>query len=406
MPLYQYKATLPNGDISEGRMEAASQQVVIKHLQSLGQIIIRAEEVTAAAPSAGKKQYSSSKIKLAHNELTALTVELATLLDAGLPLDRSLKTLSAVAKSEAEKYVIDELHQQVRGGRYLSEALGGLPEIFSHFYINMVKAGETGGALAQTLEQLALTLEHEQEVRNALVSKLIYPLVLIAAAGASIIFMLGYVVPKFSELFLEAGATLPTITQIVIFAGNLVANYGWLLVIILIIAVWVFRKQYSTKDGRLLWDTRWLNLPLVGELLIKLDTSRFSYTLGQLLKSGVPLLQAAKISEEVITNKALANNIKRLLPALQAGQGLSTPLAESKYFPELAVQLVRVGEESGDLDSMLGKVAGIYEREVETTMTRIISLLEPVLILGLGIVIAAIIISILLAILNINNIIV
>ncbi len=402
MPVFYYKAAFPNGEMNEGQMQAADQHAVVSQLQSAGQIIIRVEEVGANRPDKLSSARFSSRI-IRHEELASFTLELSTLLEAGMPLDRALRILTDVAVRDEVKHVLDALYQDVRGGAFLSDALAARNGIFTNFYINMIRAGEAGGVLGVTLKQLVASLEHAQQVRESVISKLIYPLILIMVAGSSVVLLLGYVVPQFSDLFADAGADLPWLTSWVLGIGNMLADYGWVLVILFIVAALVFRNQYNTSQGRLSWDRRWLKIPLLGDLLSKLDTSRFCHTLATLLANGVPLLQAATIAREVITNRAIMTELQNVLPALESGQGLVRPLAESAVFPELALQLIRVGEESGELEGMLYRVADIYEREVQTILNRLLTLLEPALILGLGLLIGGIIMSVLMAILDINN---
>ncbi len=383
-------------------MEADSREAVIRHIQSLGQVAIRADEVQAAAKPAERGRWFT-RSRLSQKEITAFTMELSILLQAGLPLDRSLQITAEVAERPEVRRVISDIYNDVRGGGYLSDAMEAREGAFSPFYVNMIRAGEAGSALGLTLEQLAEFLEHSRAVQESVVSKLIYPIILVLLAGVSVLLLLTYVIPQFSELFAEAGARLPWITRVVIAAGELATNYGWLGFLALIFAALVFRRQYSDPRGRAIWDRRLLGLPLVGDLLMKLETARFTRTLGTLLGNGVPLLQAVTISREIVVNRAVADSLYRVIPALKAGQGLTQPLSEAALFPELAIHLVRVGEESGRLEAMLRKVSQIFEREVETAVNRILVLLEPALILGLGLLVAGIIMSILAAILSANE---
>ena len=383
-------------------MQANDRQEVIRYLQSQGQITIRVEELDAADDVRPQRGWFGSP-HLSRREVTSLTVELATLLQAGLPLDRSLKIMSDAAQRSESKQLIDALHEAVRGGADLSAALVAHQGSFSDFYINMVRAGEAGGALAATLQQLGEFLEHSQEMKESIVSRLIYPLILLTVAGLSIIVLLTYVIPRFTELFADAGENLPWLTRIVVDFSAGVSEYGWVVLIVTVAAFYLLRQQYRQPQGRLAWDRRFLKLPLLASLIIKLETARFSHALATLLKNGVPLLQSVKIARELISNRAMANDLERVLPALQAGEGLSAPLSQSHLVPNLATQLIRVGEESGRLEDMLYRVAHIFEREVDKALNRMLTMLEPALILGLGLFVAGIILSILMAILSANE---
>jgi len=400
--VFSYRAALPSGEISEGRMEAPDHQDVIRHLQAQGQITIRADEVVLSDEPSSRRQWFARR-QFSQRDFAPLTVELSRLLQAGLPLDRSLKIQSEVMDRTESRQVIEDLHEAVHGGADLSAALSGYRHIFSDFYINMVRAGEAGGALAATLQQLGEFLEHAQDMKESVISRLIYPLVLLMVAGVSIVILLTYVIPQFSELFADAGADLPWLTRIVVNLGVVAGDYGWLVILLLIAMFYLFRQQYRQPQGRLAWDRLFLRLPLLSDFMVKLETARFTHALATLLKNGVPLLQAVRISRELISNRAIASDLERVLPALEAGEGLAAPLSQSHLVPALATHLIKVGEESGRLEDMLYRVASIFEREVDNALNRMLVLLEPALILGLGVFVAGIIMSILMAILSANE---
>ena len=288
-------------------------------------------------------------------------------------------------------------------GESFSTALERQQGVFSQVYINMVRAGEAAGALDHALERLADYLQRIRELKSNIVSALIYPSILVTVAGASVILLLVFVVPQFTQMFQDMGAVLPLPTRIVIASGELLRDYGWLLPLVILLIVAFMRRQLAHPEKRLRWDRRILGMPLFGDLVTKVEVARFSRTLGILLGNGVPLLGALANVREILNNQVLAGAIDRAADSLQAGQGLAEPLAKTEVFPRLAIQMMQVGEESGNLQEMLVRVADVYDQEVKTTVQRLLTLLEPVLIVGLGVVIAGIIMSILVAVLSVNQ---
>jgi general secretion pathway protein F len=275
--------------------------------------------------------------------------------------------------------------------------------VFSRLYLNMVRAGEAGGAVDIVLTRLAEYMERARELRDIVTSALIYPTILLGVAGLSVIILLIFVVPQFQQLFEDAGQALPFATQVVITVGEWLQGYWWLLLGALAALVRYFRKQFSQPAKRYRWDQRLLKVPLIGELITKLEVARFSRTLGTLMVNGVPLLTALAIVKETLSNQVLALSMGNVSESLKQGRGLAQPLMEVSDFPRLAVHMIRVGEETGHLEEMLIQVADVYDKEVRATIKRLLAVLEPALILSLGLIIAAIIMSILMAILSVNE---
>jgi general secretion pathway protein F len=267
----------------------------------------------------------------------------------------------------------------------------------------MVRAGEASGSLENALKRLAEYLERSMELREAITSALVYPTILVSVAGLSLMFLLAFVVPQFTQLFADMGAKLPVPTQIVIALGDTIRDYWWLILAIIAFSSAITQKLLQRPHIRLAWDTRLLNWPVIGDLLWKLETARFCHTLSTLLENGMPLLGALSLAKEVVENRKIAGKLDSIGDALKRGKGLAVPLDEAKVFPKLALQLIRVGEEAGHLDPMLAKVATIYDRETRAAIQRLLTLLEPILIIGLGIAVAGIIVSILMAVLDAND---
>jgi len=403
VPIFEYKAATNSGDVVQGEMEAVSQDAVIRRLQAEGHIPIRAEEITRTASGETPSAFTFQRRRPGRADVNVFTIELATLLQAGLPLDKALEMLITIAEKSPFREVLERLLAQVRGGASLSAALESHGRLFSRFYRNMVKAGEASGALDVALARLAEFMERSRELHDSVLSALLYPVVLVVVGILSMVVILGLVIPKISQMFAEAGQQLPWFTQLVVAAGDFVENYWWLMALAAV-GLYVFmRHQYAQTASRLRWDGRLLRLPLVGALIARLEAARFTRTLGTLLGNGVPLLDAIAIAKEVVANQVIAEGIRRVTEQVRQGEGLARPLTEARVFPPLAGHLMQVGEESGNLEAMLMQLAQIYEREVQSALRRLMAVLEPALILGLAVVIAAIILSVVMAILSINN---
>jgi general secretion pathway protein F len=285
----------------------------------------------------------------------------------------------------------------------LSAALETQPGTFSGFYVNMVRAGEAGGALEAALARLSEFMERSRELRESVTSALIYPVILLVVALLSVMLILTFVVPRFASMFQEAGESLPLPTLVVMTVGQFVERYWWVLGLITAGVYLYLRRELSDPVRRGRWHGWLLMLPLVGDLVAKLEVARFTRILGTLLSNGVPLLNAIAIAREIIKNDIIGHGVARVEESVREGQGLAGPLIRENIFPHLATQMLKVGEETGNLEGMLLELADIYEREVKNTVQRLVALIEPVLILGLGLVIAGIIMSLLVAILRVND---
>jgi general secretion pathway protein F len=404
MPLFRYKAVAPSGEMLEGVLEAHVQEAVIERLQAMGYVTIRAEEATTAA-AVGKfeRRRRFMRRRVSADQLAMLTRELATLLNAGLALDRALEVLTGIAEDEAVRATLVRVRNEVRGGATLSAALAGESGIFSRLYLSMVRAGEAGGALGRVLLRLSEHLERADELRATVVSALIYPTILVAVSAISVMSLLIFVVPQFTQLLEESGKTLPVATQIVVGAGNFLRGYWWAILVVAAGAAYLFRRRLQDPAARLRWDAWLLRLPLAGDLIAKVEVARFARTLSTLIGNGVALLPGLSIANETLGNTMLAEALGRVAAELKAGRGLGRPMLQEGLFPKLAVHMVIVGEETGRLEETLLRVAEVYDREVQRALKRVLTLLEPALILGLAVVIAAIILSILLALLSVNE---
>lgn len=404
MPLFHYKAVSPSGELLEGVLEARVQEAVIEHLQAMGYVTLRAEEASSArAPGEVKRSRRFVRQRIGADQIILVTRELASLLNAGLALDRALEVLSGITGDEAVRDMLIRIRDEVRGGATLSAALANQSGIFSRLYLSMVRAGEAGGAQGKVLLRLSEHLERADELRATVVSALIYPTILVAVSAISVMTLLIFVVPQFTQLLEESGKTLPLPTQIVVNTGNFLRAYWWAILAAGAAAVYLFRRGLQDPAARLRWDAWLLRLPLGGDLIAKVEVARFARTLATLLGNGVALLPGLSIAGETLGNTVLAEALVRVTAEVKAGRGLGRPMLQEGLFPKLAVHMVMVGEETGRLEETLLRTADVYDREVERSLKRVLVLLEPALILGLAVVIAGIILSILLALLSVNE---
>ncbi len=400
MPVFTYRAADPRGQTVDGVMEAVDALSVVERLQRDAYFPI------SVSPQAGRAAlWSGGGRGVRQRDLMAFTQQLATLFEAGLPLDRALSVLEELAPTARFKTIVTDLQHSVRGGASYSDALAKHhPRPFSRLYINMVRAGEKGGVLEVTLRRLTEFLEARAAFTEAVVSAMIYPAIITVASSAAIVFLLTFVVPRFAVIFADLGQAIPLPTQILLAISAGLQEYWWMagLAVMALLVTW--RLWTATPDVRLAWDQAVLRAPIVGRISSTLEVARFTRTLGTLLRSGVPLVGALAVVGDMMGNRVLARGAERLAEGVKRGAGVATPMRESGVFPPLTVHMVRVGEETGRLEEMLLKVADTLEAEVRTDLRRVIGLLEPVVILSMGLVVAFIVIAMLLAIFSINDV--
>lgn len=397
MPQFHFKAVDLEGRRSEGQREAKDAEALIAQLQQQGLIPI------SIRPAGILTSLLHGRRRMGSAQLNALTTQLAALMDAGLTLDRALGLLIELNAGTSAHRLLTDIQTAVRNGASLSDALEIQGEEFSQFYVNMVRAGEHSGTLSTTLIQLADYLERRTALQDSIRSALIYPMLLTAVAGISVLLLLTWVVPRFAAIFEDMGAPLPLSTQLVIGIGEYLQDswhllLGLCLSIIIGIRLWM---QDSSHRNQL--DAWMLSLPLFGALIWKMETARFSQSLSTLLANGLTLVSGISLATEVVVNAKVRAGLEASLEALKHGRGIAAPLQARSVFPPLALQLIRVGEESGQLDQMLAKVAELFEQETRASVQRLLALLEPSLIIVLGLLVAGIILSILTAILGANQ---
>lgn len=404
MATYMYKAADAQGEVVNGTMEAMDERGVVERLQSLGLYPIKVASPSPldGEPLAGGLQAPIRRIR--SRDVATFTRELATLLSAGFPLERSLATLSGVAENPGLREVIHEILNELRGGSSFSDCLVEHPRLFSNTYVNMVRAGEAGGFLEDVMERLAGYMESAQEIKDYVVSAMIYPIILITVGGGAVAILLTMVIPKFAQLFAEQGKALPVPTQVLITLSVGARDNWWLVVLVVGALVIGIRAYRTTERGSFWYDSLKIRLPLLGKFYLLNEVARFARTLGTLLANGIPLYQSLLVVKESVSSRVFARAIQEASERLKEGGGISGPINRTGVFPPLFIQMVSVGEETGSLELMLFKAADAYEKQVQSTVKRLIAMLEPLMILVLGAIVGFIVMSMLLAIFSINDI--
>lgn len=393
MPAFAYKAIGRDGKAQQGVIEADALDIATRQLRSRGLTPLKIEE-------GGQEDQGKPPTR---QEILSMTSELSVLLRAGLPLDRALKVLIDMDGQPRMRSVLTELLKAVKGGKALSMALQPFEETFGSFYLSMVRAGEASGQLSAVLDRLVEHLESAKATRDSVVSAMIYPAILLVVAVLSIVVMLGFVVPQFETLFNDMGDALPAMTKGVIASAEFIKAWGFFLAIIAVIAGLIFQRWASSDAGKAVLDRRLLALPIAGNIAFEYEMAKFARTVGTLLGNGVSLLKAIQIAIDTVGNLPLKEGLAVLPPAVKAGKRMSIALDETKMFTPMVIQMTRVGEESGSLDGMMLELAKVFEDHVASGIKRLLTLLEPVLILTMGFIIALIIISILMGILSVND---
>ena len=402
MTLFSYQVVNMAGEIEEGECEAFDEANCIQQLQNDGYIPIRV--TSSKSQTFLGLNLNARRNKLSTKNIVLFTAELAMLLESGLPLDRSLVVLMDLASNdEALRKVIERVLEKVKGGVSLADALEQQSGVFSKFYLNMIRAGEAGGNLDQVLNHMAVYLESSQELKETVSTALIYPAILLVMSLASLFIMLTFVVPQFSEMFASAGKALPISTQIVVGLAAWLQSYWWIVIGGVFSIVSYFKIQLGNSETKKIWDGHWLKLPLIGEMILNKEIANITRTLGTLLRNGVSILPAFSIVCETVDNLVVASALHDTQEQLKQGKTLFDALEQKELFPKMAMQMIKMGEETGHLEVMLLRIATIYDKQLRVSIARMLALLEPTLIITLGIMIAGIIVSILLAILSVND---
>ena len=401
MATFFFRAVASDGKVRSGSLSGDNETRVARDLrkQGLTPIYVGVAPKSAAIeiklPSFGGRR---------RRDVLFFTQELSTLLNASVPLDRSLSITAELTERASFRFIVLDVLRVLKGGKPLADSLAAHPDYFSDLYINMVRAGEASGALAVIFERLAEFERSRDELRNYIISSMIYPALLACVGMTSIFILLNFVVPRFASIFADTHMKMPTPTRLMLEASDLVHQYGWLAAGVLAGGFLAFRIYTHTTAGRLWWDGARLKLPLLGSALLKAETSRFARAMSTLVANTVPLVQSIGIAAATLNNKTIANSLVGVAMGVKRGEGIATPMRKAGVFPPLAAHLLTVGEETGRLDHMFARMADIYENETRAAIKRFTNIFEPLIILIMGVLVGSLILSMLLAITSINDV--
>lgn len=392
MATFSYRGRTLNGEVRNGEIESINLAAATAAL--------RRQQIIPASISEKKKGIGSIEInipgfarKVTTKEVVVFTRMFATMIDAGLPLIQCLDILHAQQENPVLKKALADVKAGVEGGATFADALKKHPKIFDELYVNLVAAGEVGGILDVILNRLAMFMEKSEKIKRNIKSAMTYPGVVISIALIIVTGLLVFVVPIFEGMFADFGKALPMPTQMVVNLSNAIVGYWYLFVIPLVVLVLVLRQYYGTDNGRRVIDGILLKIPVIGDLLRKTAVARFTRTLGTMITSGVPILDALDIVSKTSGNRVVEDAVMKARTALSQGKTFSDPLAETKIFPAMVTQMISVGESSGSLDTMLNKIADFYEEEVDAAVSALTSLIEPMLMVFLGVVVGGLVIA-------------
>lgn len=395
MPIYKWEGKTSKGVVKKGEMEAPNEAAIRIHLRQQNiiptKVGTKGKDIKLSLPF-GKKVKQRS--------IAVFTRQLATMIDAGLPLVQSLEILSSQQDSKVFKDILRQIREDVEGGSTFAGALKKHPSTFNDLYTNLVVAGEEGGILDNILTRLANYIEKNEALKKKVKSALVYPATIVGVAIIVVMILMIFVIPVFETMFKSAGQSLPLPTLIVLTMSKLIKKYIIIFIPALILLFYLFKKYYQTENGRAVIDRLLLKIPVFGPLLRKVAVARFSRTLGTLVSSGVPILDGLTIVSRTSGNRTIETAIVNARSSIREGETIAEPLGRSKLFPPMVIQMISVGESTGALDSMLSKIADFYEEEVDIAVANLTSLLEPFLMIFLGVVIGGVVISMYLPIFN------
>jgi type IV pilus assembly protein PilC len=395
MPVFKWEGKTLKGTIKKGEMEAPNEGAIRIHLRQQNmiptKIAAKGKEFKISLPF-GKKVHQRS--------IAIFTRQLATMIDAGLPLVQSLEILSSQQEHKLFKNILRGIREDVEGGSTFAGALKKYPATFNDLYTNLVVAGEEGGILDNILLRLAAYIEKAEALKKKVKSALVYPSVIVGVAIFVVMILMFFVIPVFSKMFEEAGSQLPLPTLVVVVISKFAQKYIFIVIPAVILFFYLFKKYHQTEGGKRVLDGLLLKLPVFGPLFQKIAVARFSRTLGTLVSSGVPILDGLNIVSKTAGNKVIETAIMNARASIREGETIAEPLARSNIFPPMVIQMIAVGESTGALDSMLSKIAEFYEEEVDVAVANLTSLLEPILMIFLGVVIGGVVIAMYLPIFN------
>jgi general secretion pathway protein F len=401
MATFFFRAVASDGKMRSGSLAGGDEKTIARELRKQGLTPVyvgvqpKGTSVEIKLPAFGGRK---------RKDVLFFTQELSTLLNSSVPLDRALSITAELTERAAFRFIVLDVLRVLKGGRSLADSLGTHPDYFSELYLNMVRAGEASGSLAVIFERLAEFERTRDDLRNYIISSMIYPALLACVGAGSVIILLEFVVPRFATIFNGSSMKMPTPTMIMLEASRLVNTYGLPVAGILIAALVAFRAYIGTVAGRLWWDRARLKLPLLGDALLKAETSRFARAMSTLIGNSVPLVQSLGIAAATLNNRSISNSLVGVSQGVKRGEGIAGPMRKAGVFPPLISHLLTVGEETGRLDSMFTRAADIYENDTRAAIKRFTAIFEPAVILVMGIIVGALILSMLLAITSINDV--
>lgn len=393
MPTFAYTARTLGGELKSATMEAASRDDVVAQLKRQRLIIVKVDQE--------KAKQRPGRVKT--RDIVIFTRQFSTMINAGLPLVQALDILSKQSENKALQEVTRQVVYDVESGNTVADALRKHPKVFTELYVNMVAAGEAGGILDTILMRLATFLEKNDALVGKVKSAMIYPGVIMSVAGIAIMVLLIFVIPVFQNMFASVNLALPLPTRVVIGASSFLTSYWWAVGAGVFLAVTSFRKFYKTSEGQLKIDTLLLKIPVLGDLLRKSAVSRFTRTLGTLISSGVSILDGLEITAKTAGNRVIHDAIMESRSSIAGGDTISAPLQKSAVFPPMVISMIAVGEQTGGLDEMLTKIADFYDTEVDTAVGGLLSLMEPIMIVFLGVVVGGMVVAMYLPIFDMIN---
>jgi type IV pilus assembly protein PilC len=397
MPMFEYTARAPSGQIQKGQLDVPSKDEVSAYLRKNRLILVNVRE----APKQISLSFGGQRIRT--RDIVIFTRQFATMINAGLPLVQSLNILAQQTENKALRDVTKAVVYDVESGHTLADAFSKHPKAFTDLYVNMVAAGEAGGILDTILLRLATFLEKNDALVRKVKGAMVYPGVIISVAIIAIAVLLVFVIPTFENMFASAGMELPLPTRIVIGMSNGLINYWWMALLIIGAVVFGIRQYYSTSNGRRQIDGMLLRAPVLGDLLRKSAVSRFTRTLGTLVSSGVSILDGLEITAKTAGNSVIHDAVMESRQSIAGGETIAAPLEKSKVFPPMVISMIAVGEQTGGMDEMLSKIADFYDEEVDVAVSALLSLMEPAMIVVLGVIVGGMVIAMYLPIFDMMN---
>jgi len=391
MATFNYAVRDKAGRIVKGRLDGDSKEAVQAKLSQMGYIILELDQIGGLA-ALNQVKFGGGSVKI--KDVSIFARQFSTMINAGLSLTKCLNILGGQTESAALKEVILQVGRDVEAGQSLSESMSKHPKAFPPIFVNMVRAGETGGVLDEVLSRVADHFEQELQLKGKIKSAMTYPVAMGALVMIVLVAMLIFVVPTFEKMFADMGGELPALTQLLVDASDFVSGVGGIITLVVLIAAYMAFKWWTgTKSGELIWDGAKLNMPVFGSMVRKIALAKFTRTFGTLVSAGVPILSALDIVADTAGNEVVAQAVKKTRSAIKEGETIAKPLSESKVFPSMLVQMIAVGEETGALDAMLNKIADFYDEEVSTAVDGLTSLIEPLMMASLGVIVGGMVIA-------------